>query len=155
MVGLAQGSQKRGRQQSEMPEQDGRSCQEEEGRTSTRAQQDGSQGPQPEEGLPKHTAENSTPWGDTMIGTKRTNTLRFVSGNVDSFPMGKTDEKNDRFAHFCHEHDVDFAGITELNKCWHKLPTDDRLSERFYGVWENLHTSVAYNKMNPHATPHQ
>eukprot|EP00978_Attheya_sp_CCMP212_P029673 scaffold106161_cov35-Attheya_sp.AAC.1 len=76
-----------------MPE-DGRSCQEEEGRTSTRARQDGSQGPQPEEGLPKHTAENSTPWGDT-IGKKRTNTLRFVSGNVDSFPMGKTDEKND------------------------------------------------------------
>eukprot|EP00978_Attheya_sp_CCMP212_P039726 scaffold209384_cov28-Attheya_sp.AAC.1 len=69
--------------------------------------------------------------------------------------MGKTDEKNDRFAHFCHEHDVDFAGITEPNKCWHKFPTDDRLSERFYGVWENLHTSVAYNKMNPHATPHQ
>ena len=136
-----------------MPE-DGRSCHGEESRTSTRARQDGEQVPLSTEGLPKHTAENSTHHGD-RICKKPPNTFRFVSGNIDSFPMGKKDEKNDRLAHFCHEHDVDFAAITEPNKCWGKMATDDRLAERFHGVWENLHTSIAYNKMNPHATAHQ
>jgi hypothetical protein len=69
--------------------------------------------------------------------------------------MTKIDDKNDRIVNFCHDHDVDFLGLTEPNKCWHKLPTDAQVRERFYGQWEHLHTSIAYNKMNPHALPHQ
>ena len=105
-------------------------------------------------GEPKHTAFNSEPWGDE-ISTKDSHTLRFALANIDSLPMTRTDVKNDSIVSFCQQYDIDFLGLTEPNKCWHKLSTDDRLRERFFGVWENLHTSVAYNKMNPHSTPHQ
>ena len=107
-----------------------------------------------ETGNPKHTIFNSEAWGD-RIKTKEQHTLRFAMGNIDSLPMTKLDDKNDRIVKFCHDHDVDFLGLTEPNKCWHKLPTDAQLKERFYGQWEHLHTSIAYNKMNPHALPHQ
>jgi hypothetical protein len=147
MLGLSRGSRKRRRQQSEMPE-DGRSCHEEEGGSSTDTSVASRRGE------PKHTVFNSEPWGDE-IGDKNPHTLRFALANIDSLPMSRNDVKNDSLVSFCQGHDVDFLGLTEPNKCWHKLPTDDRLRERFFGVWENLHTSVAYNKMNPHATPHQ
>ena len=104
--------------------------------------------------IPRHTACNSEPWGD-VIQVKPAQTLRFALANIDSLPMSRKDVKNDHIVEFCRTNDIDFLGLTEPNKCWHKLPTDDRLRERFYGEWENLHTSIAYNKMNPHATANQ
>ena len=105
-------------------------------------------------GTPRHTSTNSEAWGDRM-NKKRPHTLRLALANVDSLPMHKNDEKNDSIARFCVDNELDFLGMTEPNKCWHLLPTDDRIHERFYGYWENMHASIAYNKNNPHAAPHQ
>ena len=148
MLGLSRGSRKRRRQQSEMPE-DGRGCQMEDGSVASITSDVSGH-----TGEPKHTVFNSEPWGDD-IQPKESHTLRFALANIDSLPMTRNDVKNDCVVSFCQAHDIDFLGITEPNKCWNKLPTDDRLRERFFGVWENLHTSVAYNKMNPHSTAHQ
>jgi hypothetical protein len=105
-------------------------------------------------GTSRHTGSNSEAWGNRM-DKKRPHTLRLALANVDSLPMHKNDEKNDSIARFCVDKELDFIGMTEPNKCWYLLPTDDHIHERFYGYWENMHASIAYNKNNPHAAPHQ
>ena len=87
-----------------MPE-DGGSCHEEEGGSSTDTSVASRRGE------PKHTVFNSEPWGDE-IGDKNPHTLRFALANIDSLPMTRIDVKNDNSVSFCQDHDVDFLGLT-------------------------------------------
>jgi hypothetical protein len=150
MISLSCGSRKRQRQQSGMPE-DGRSCHMADtsitasGGSSSEYSASDSDSDR-DAGNPKHTIFNWEAWGD-RIGVKAPHTLRFAMGNIDLLPMTKIDDENDHIVKFCHDHDVDVFR--------HKLPTDAQVRERFYGQWKHLHTSIAYNKMNPHALPHQ
>ena len=46
---------------------------------------------------------------------------------------------------------MEVVGLAETNRCWHRLDPADRIPERFRGWWEALHSSVAYNRMDPYA----
>ena len=84
------------------------------------------------------------PWGDYM-GHKGPNILRVGFQNVSGLPFFAGHVKNQHICHFLNDGAFDVFGIAETNVYWHRLATRDQLEERFFGWWEGLRLSHAYN----------
>ena len=88
--------------------------------------------------------DRNGPWGDDM-GHKGQNTLRVGFQNVSGLPFFAGNIKNQHICHFLNDGAFDVFGIAETNIYWRKLAIRDQLEERFFGWWEDLRLSRAYN----------
>ena len=86
----------------------------------------------------------SDSWGDRMV-EKRDDFARICLLNISGFSLSAHSAKDDHLQSFMEENDVDVMILPEANVCWHKLHHRDRLHERTFGWFEDIHRGHAYN----------
>jgi hypothetical protein len=82
--------------------------------------------------------------GDNMKSKSR-NTLRIGFININGVPESSNHHKNKQILNIINDSNIDILGMSELNRCWHKLRISDRWQERTRGWWETQKTVLAYN----------
>ena len=76
---------------------------------------------------------------------KRDDFARICLLNISGFSLSAHSAKDDHLRSFMEENDVDVMILPEANVCWHKLYHRDRLHERTFGWFEDIHRGHAYN----------
>ena len=80
------------------------------------------------------------------IQKKEENILRIMYLNINGIPKNKNHPKNELILNTLKSYDADIFGLTETNLNWQTLDQSHHWRERTTGVWENSHTTIAYNQ---------
>jgi hypothetical protein len=81
-------------------------------------------------------------WGDPISSVKPDDTLRIGVLNLNGWPKDATDPKNQHFQNLVNNYDFDVMASSETNRYWPQVPIQDRLYERTFKWWQNLHISL-------------
>jgi hypothetical protein len=87
--------------------------------------------------------------------TKRDDISRVGLLNFSGFTLSACSLKDDQLRKFMEEKDVDVMMLPETNVCWHKLYQGNRLHERTFGWFEDIHRAYAYNYKDSEAASWQ
>ena len=80
---------------------------------------------------------------------KDDNTFSIVYRNVNTMPTYNHNYKNGRLKQFILTHDYDIVGLSEMNKHWYKVPSDNQPHQCLHTWLENSYIKYAFN----HAVP--
>jgi len=85
-------------------------------------------------------------WGDPISSVKPDDTLRIGVLNLNGWPKDATDPKNQHFQNLVNTYDFDVMVSSATNRYWPQVSIQDRLYERTFKWWQNLHISLASNE---------
>jgi hypothetical protein len=83
---------------------------------------------------------------------KLEDTLCIGFQNIGGIPAFSSHPKNDALHSFILQHDFDIFGIAETNLGRSAVPAESQFYERTKNVWDETHSSIAYNHTNPSKT---
>jgi hypothetical protein len=86
---------------------------------------------------------HSTPWGDIM-GAKQEAKVRVIFQNCGGLPLKASHESQERLVRCINHNAVDILGLAEVNINWARLPVQDRIPLRYFGIWERLASKTSY-----------
>lgn len=104
--------------------------------------------------IPRDNNIRSEIFGD-KAGPKLDDMLRFLFVNINGLPNFKGHCKNEMIFETLAKHNIDVAGLSEINKNWRKLKMKHSWKNRASEWWENSHSSIAYNSRDKGRTPFQ
>ncbi len=96
-----------------------------------------------EDRLP-HTKTKKDYYGDKLIN-KEDDELRIAFININGIPATNDEPKNHRLFEAITESQIDIIGMTEINKCWHRVDEEHKWHNRTRGWWESSNSTIGYN----------
>jgi hypothetical protein len=79
--------------------------------------------------------------------------VRFLFWNCGGFPPSREHPKNQIIRQVINSYGPDIAAFAEVNISWKKAKPHDRLRERTWGWFPNLHTISSYAQEFPASSP--
>jgi hypothetical protein len=95
------------------------------------------------------------PWGDSIVLAQQNKNekIRLLFWNCGGFPPNREHPKNHIIRTVINNAHADIAAFAEVNISWKNVKPHDRLQERTWGWFRDLHTSMSYASNFPTPTP--